>query len=331
MEKTNGSVLIYQNESGDTKVDAYFNDATIWMSQRSLAELYQTSTQNITLHIKNVYADGELNESSTCKNYLQVQSEGTRQVEREIKIYNLQMILAIGYRVRNNIGKHFRNWASSILTEYMQKGFAMNDERLKNPKEFGADYFDELLERIRDIRASEKRVYMKVKDIFATSIDYDAKCDQAELFYKTVQNKLHYSVHGHTAAELIAERADVSKDNMGLTSFKGAKVRKADVTIAKNYLNTEEIENLNRIVTMYLDYAEDQAKQHIPMHMKDWEEKLNAFLRFTGREILESAGTISKEIADSKAKEQYMRFEKHRSDGEKEEYIDDLPSVPTPK
>lgn len=326
MEEINGSVLIYQNESGNTKVDAYFNDATIWMSQRSIAELYQTTPQNITLHIKNVYADGELDESSTCKNYLQVQNEGTRQVEREIKIYNLQMILAIGYRVRNSIGKHFRNWASAILTEYMQKGFAMNDERLKNPKEFGADYFDELLERIRDIRASEKRVYMKVKDIFATSIDYDSKCDQAELFYKTVQNKLHYSIHGHTAAELIAERADASKDNMGLTSFKGAKVRKADVTVAKNYLNKEEIENLNRIVTMYLDYAEDQAKQHIPMHMKDWEEKLNAFLKFTGREILENAGTITKEIADSRAEEQYMQYEKHRRNSEGEEVIDDLPN-----
>lgn len=172
---------------------------------------------------------------------------------------------------------------------------------------------------------------MKVKDIFATSIDYDPQCDQAELFYKTVQNKLHYSVHGHTAAELIAERADASKDNMGLTSFKGVEVRKADVTIAKNYLDKEEIENLNRIVTMYLDYAEDQAKQHIPMHMKDWEEKLNAFLRFTGREILENAGTISKEIADAKAKEQYMRYDGHRRDGEKEENIDDLPSVPTQK
>ena len=197
------------------------------------------------------------------------------------------MILAIGYRVRNNIGMHFRNWASSILEEYMKKGFAMNDERLKNPKKFGEDYFDELLERIRDIRASEKRVYLKIKDIFATSIDYDPKSIQAEVFFKTVQNKLHYSVHGHTAAELIAERADASKDNMGLTAFKGAKVRKADVTIAKNYLNQEEISNLNRIVSMYLDYAEDQAKQHIPMYMKDWEGKLNTFLQFTGRDVLE--------------------------------------------
>lgn len=182
--KNNGNILIYQNEKGDTKIDAFFNDSTIWMSQRSIAELYQTSAQNITLHIKNIYEDGELEENSTCKNYLQVQQEGNRQVQREVKVYNLQIILAIGYRVRNNIGIHFRNWASSILTEYMQKGFAMNDERLKNPKEFGADYFDELLERIRDIRASEKRVYLKVRDIFATSIDYDPKSEAAEIFLK---------------------------------------------------------------------------------------------------------------------------------------------------
>lgn len=305
MDNLKGNILIYQNEKGDTKVDAYFDDTTIWMSQRSIAELYQTSSQNITLHIKNIYEENELQENSTCKNYLQVQQEGKRQVKREVKVYNLQMILAIGYRVRNNVGIHFRNWASSILSEYMKKGFAMNDERLKNPKEFGADYFDELLERIRDIRASEKRVYLKIRDIFATSIDYDSKSEQADLFFKTVQNKLHYSVHGHTAAELIAERADASVDNMGLTTFKGAKVQKADVTIAKNYLNKDEVEGLNRIVTMYLDYAEDQAKQHIPMHMSDWEEKLNAFLKFTGREVLDNAGSVSKEVADSLARKQY--------------------------
>ena len=231
MDHVEGNILIYQNEKGDTKVDVFFNDGSVWMTQKSIAELYQTSPQNITLHIKNIYKDGELQEEATCKNYLQVQKEGSRQVQREVKIYNLQMILAIGYRVRNNIGMHFRNWASSILEEYMRKGFVMNDERLKNPKKFGEDYFDELLERIRDIRASEKRVYLKIKDIFATSIDYDPKSRQADIFFKTVQNKLHYSVHGHTAAELIAERADASKDNMGLTAFKGARVRKTDVTI----------------------------------------------------------------------------------------------------
>ena len=328
MDDIKGNILIYQNEKGDTKVDAFFNDSTIWMSQKSIAELYQTTPQNITLHIKNIYGDRELEENSTCKNYLQVQQEGRRQVQREIKVYNLQVILAIGYRVRNNIGIHFRNWASSILSEYMQKGFAMNDERLKNPKEFGADYFDELLERIRDIRASEKRVYLKVRDIFATSIDYDPNCKEAELFFKTVQNKLHYSVHGHTAAELIVERADASKDNMGLTTFKGAKVRKSDVTIAKNYLNREEIENLNRVVTMYLDYAEDQAKQRIPMYMRDWEEKLNAFLKFTGREVLENAGSISKEVADSLARKQYDLFDEHRRKIVDYDMVEELPVLP---
>jgi len=328
MDSRKGNILIYQNEKGDTKVDAYFDDSTIWMPQRSIAELYHTTSQNITLHIRNIYEDNELQEISTCKNYLQVQKEGKRQVQREVKVYNLQMILAIGYRVRNNVGIHFRNWASSILSEYMEKGFAMNDERLKNPREFGADYFDELLERIRDIRASEKRVYLKVRDIFATSVDYDPKSEQADLFFKTIQNKLHYSVHGRTAAELIAERADATLDNMGLTTFKGAKVRKGDVTIAKNYLNKEEIEGLNRIVTMYLDYAEDQAKQHIPMYMSEWEEKLNAFLRFTGREVLDNAGSISKEIANSFARKQYDLFQENRRRLESQDELEELPVLP---
>lgn len=327
MDNVDGNILIYQNENGDTKVDVYFNGESVWMSQKGIAELYQTSSQNITMHIKNIYKDGELDEDATCKDYLQVQKEGNRQVQREIKIYNLQVILAVGYRVRNNIGMHFRNWASTVLDEYMRKGFAMNDERLKNPKKYGEDYFDELLERIRDIRASEKRVYMKIKDIFATSIDYDSKSEQAELFFKTVQNKLHYSVHGHTAAELIAERADAEKDNMGLTSFKGAKVRKTDVTIAKNYLNQDEISNLNRIVTMYLDYAEDQAKQHIPMYMKNWEEKLNAFLQFTGRNVLDNAGDVTKEFADKLAIEQYNMFDENRKKKENQ-LFDELPETP---
>ena len=329
MLENTGNILIYQTEKGDTKIDAYFNDETIWMSQKSIAELYQTTPQNITTHIKNIYGDGELDENSTCKNYLQVQNEGIRSVQRTIKVYNLSLILAIGYRVRNNIGMHFRNWASSVLSEYMKKGFALNDERLKNPKQFGADYFDELLERIRDIRASEKRVYLKVRDIFATSIDYDPKSEQADKFFKTVQNKLHYSVHGHTAPELIVERANSSKDNMGLTSFKGSKVRKSDVTIAKNYLNKEEIDNLNRIVTMYLDYAEDQARQHIPMHMSDWEQLLNVFLQFMGRTVLSTNGTVTREEADDFAKKQYELFDKHRKTFEHNaEVIDDLPELP---
>lgn len=251
-----GKILIYQNEKGDTKIDVYFESDTIWMTQRSMAELYQVTPQNITLHIKNIYADGELAEGATCKNYLQVQIEGGREVRRDTKFYSLDMILAVGYRVRSHVGTHFRRWASNVLTEYMKKGFVLNDERLREPKEFGTDYFDELMERIRDIRASEKRVYQKVKDIFALSVDYDSNSETAQTFFKSVQNRLEYAVTGHTAPELIAGRADAAKDNMGLTAYKGAKVRRGDVTVAKNYMTHEEISTLNLIVNMYLDYAE---------------------------------------------------------------------------
>lgn len=307
-----GKILIYQNEKGDTKVDVYFTEDTIWMTQRTMAELYQTTPQNITSHIKNIYEDGELDMDSTCKDYLQVQSEGGREVQRARKFYNLDMILAVGYRVRSNVGIHFRRWASGVLTEYMKKGFVLNDERLRNPKEFGADYFDELLERIRDIRASEKRVYQKVKEIFALSVDYDSQSSAAQLFFKSVQNKLEYAATGHTAPEIIATRADATKDNMGLTSFKGAKVRKTDVTVAKNYMTHEEISTLNLIVNMYLDYAELQAKNHQVMHMADWEDKLNQFLQFNGREVLQNFGTVKREVAEALAIQQYEKYDAHR-------------------
>lgn len=307
-----GKILIYQNEKGDTKIDVYFAEDTIWMTQRTIAELYQTSPQNITLHIKNIYNDGELSAASTCKDYLQVQMEGRREVERARKYYNLDMILAVGYRVRSNVGIHFRRWASGVLTEYMKKGFVLNDERLRNPKEFGADYFDELLERIRDIRASEKRLYQKVKDIFALSADYDSQSQAAKLFFQSVQNKLEYAATGHTAPEIIAARADASKNNMGLTAFKGAKVRKTDVTIAKNYMTREEISTLNLIVNMYLDYAELQAQQHHVMHMADWEDKLNQFLRFNGREVLQNFGTVKREVAEALAVAEYEKYDAHR-------------------
>ena len=217
-------------------------------------------------HIRNILEDGELDEDATVRKFRTVQTEGSRQVSRELDYYSLDMILAVGYRVRSNVGIHFRRWASGVLTEYMKKGFVLNDERLRNPREFGADYFDELLERIRDIRASEKRIYQKVKEIFALSVDYDSQSNAAQLFFKSVQNKLEYAATGHTAPEIIAARADATKDNMGLTAFKGAKVRKADVTIAKNYMTQEEISTLNLIVNMYLDYAELQAKQRHAMH-----------------------------------------------------------------
>ena len=307
-----GRILIYQNEKGDTKVDVFFTEDTIWMTQRTMADLDQTSPQNITLHIKNIYEDGELEQEATCKDFLQVQNEGGREVRRERKFYNLDMILAVGYRVRSNVGIHFRRWASGILKEYMKKGFVLNDERLKNPKEFGADYFDELLERIRDIRASEKRIYQKVKEIFALSVDYDSRSDAAQKFFKSVQNKLEFAATGHTAPEIIAARADATKDNMGLTAFKGAKVRKTDVTVAKNYMSHEEISTLNLIVNMYLDYAELQAKNHRAMHMVDWEEKLNQFLQFNGREVLQNFGKVRREVAEALAYEQYEIYDAHR-------------------
>jgi len=307
-----GKILIYQNEKGDTKVDVYFTEDTIWMTQRTMADLYQTTPQNITSHIKNIYEDGELDLEATCKDFLQVQNEGGREVRRERKFYNLDMILAVGYRVRSNVGIHFRKWATGILTEYMKKGFVLNDERLKNPKEFGADYFDELLERIRDIRASEKRVYQKVKEIFALSVDYDSQSDAAQNFFKSVQNKLEFAATGHTAPEIIVSRADATKDNMGLTAFKGAKVRKTDVTVAKNYMTHEEISTLNLIVNMYLDYAELQAKNHRAMHMADWEEKLHQFLQFNGREVLQNFGRVRREVAEALAYEQYEIYDAHR-------------------
>ncbi len=319
-----GKILIYQNEKGDTKIDVYFEEDTIWMTQRSMAELYQVTPQNITLHIKHIYQDGELDPAATCKQYLQVQTEGARKIRRNTKLYNLDMILAVGYRVRSNVGMHFRRWASGILSEYMKKGFVLNDDRLRNPKEFGADYFDELLERIRDIRASEKRVYQKVKEIFALSVDYDSKSLIAQNFFKSVQNKLEYAATGHTAPEIIAARADASKDNMGLTNFKGAKVRRCDVTVAKNYMTQEEISTLNLIVNMYLDYAELQAKGRHPMHMADWENKLGDFLRFNGRDVLENFGTVKREVAEKLALTQYEQYDAHRRKLEVKDDVDEL-------
>lgn len=319
-----GKILIYQNEKGDTKIDVYFEEDTIWMTQKAMCELYQVAKSSVSEHISNIFKDGELEPEATVRKFRTVQIEGTRQVNRERDYYNLDMILAVGYRVRSNVGIHFRRWASSILTDYMKKGFALNDERLRNPSEFGADYFDELLERIRDIRASEKRVYQKVKEIFALSIDYDSKSQVAQNFFKSVQNKLEYAATGHTAPELIAERADASKDNMGLTSFKGIKVRRGDVTVAKNYMTHEEISTLNLIVNMYLDYAELQAKGHNPMHMADWESKLGDFLRFNGREVLENFGTVKREVAEKLALKQYEQYDSHRRMLETSDDVDEL-------
>lgn len=305
-------ILIYQMEDGQIKVDVKVEDETVWMTQKSLAELYQTSTQNITIHIKNIYDQDELDEKATCKKDLQVRNEGSRRVSREISFYNLDIILAIGYRVRSTQGMHFRKWATERLKEYLIKGFTMNDEWLKEMKNLGQDYFDELLERIRDIRASEKRFYKKVTDLYALSVDYDSKAPETRKFFAIVQNKLHFAITGQTAAELISERADAKKDNMGLTTWSGSKLRKKDVAVAKNYLKEEEIKQLNRIVTMYLDYAEDQAERNNPLYMKDWKEKLNKFLQFNEREILNNAGNITKEIAKSIAEDEYEKYNQER-------------------
>lgn len=317
-------MLIYQTEDGNTKINVKLENGTVWMTQKAIAELYQKNVSTINEHVKNIYEEDELEEKATIRKNRIVQTEGLRQVEREVSFYNLELIIAVGYRVRSHRGTQFRRWATERLNEYLVKGFTMDDDRLKDMRNFGQDYFDELLERIRDIRASEKRFYRKITDIYATSVDYDPNAGMSKEFFATVQNKLHFAIHGHTAAELIAERARADKDNMGLTSWKGNKVRKADVTIAKNYLTDKELQSLNRIVTMYLDYAEDQAERQSPMFMKDWIEKLNSFLMFNEREILTNAGKISQEIAEKLAQGEYEKFNHQRLAIEVNDDFDDF-------
>jgi len=323
-----GEILIYQTEKGETKIDVYMEDGTIWLTQKHIAQLYGKGVNTINEHIKNIILDGELKESSTIREFRIVQSEGGREVARDIKFYNLDMILAIGYRVRSNVGVQFRNWTSKVLKEYMQKGFVMNDERLKNPKKFGDDYFDELLERIRDIRASEKRFYRKIKDIYSLSVDYNPALESTKDFFATVQNKLLFAVTGQTAAELISKRADSSKENMGLTTFKGVVVRKGDISVSKNYLQENEIIDLNRIVTMFLDHAEDMAIGKTPMTMKDWDNSLNEFLQFRRREILEGKGKVSREDMDRKVLQEYAIYNTRRLNTQPEdEIISELPTI----
>jgi hypothetical protein len=308
-----GEILLYQTEDGGTRIQCRFDGATIWLSQIEMAELFQTTVANVNIHLKAIYAEGELSESATIKPYLIVRSEGARQVSREVLHYRLEAILAVGFRVRSQRGTQFRQWAITRLEEYLRKGFTMDDERLKNPPGPGVpDYFDELLERIRDIRSSEKRVYLQLRNILALAADYDPSDDETLAFYQTVQNKLHYAVTGKTAPELIAARADAAEPNMGLTSWKGAIVRKADVTIAKNFLSSEEITALNRIVTMFLDFAQDQAERRRQVFLNDWKQKLDQFLEFNERKVLPGSGRISREKADQHALGQYQLFEDRR-------------------
>lgn len=306
------AIIFYQAEDGKSRIQVRLQDGTVWLNQRLLAELYQVAPHTISEHISTIYGDKELIPAATTRKFRLVQTEGSRQVERLVDFYSLEMILAIGYRVRGHRGVQFRRWATERLREFIVKGFVMDDERLKGERALGQDYFDELLERIRDIRASEKRFYQKVRDIYTLSIDYDSQAERTLEFFKIVQNKLHWAITGHTAAELISERANASLPNMGLTSWKAARVRQADVLVAKNYLQAEEITQLNRLVTMWLDYAEDQAQRRSPVYMKNWQEKLDAFLQFNQRAILEHSGHISMEEARAKALEQYHTFSQRR-------------------
>jgi len=306
-------LVLYQTEDRRTRIDVRLAAGSVWLSQVQMAELFQTSVPNINIHLKSIYEEGELAAEATIKSYLIVRQEGSRSVNRTVQHYNLEAILAVGYRVRSARGTQFRQWATARLNEYLVKGFTLDDDRLKHPPGPGTpDYFDELLERIRDIRASEQRMYLRVRDILALAADYDPSAAETQRFFQTVQNKLHYSVTGKTAPELIAERADHALPNMGLTTWKGDVVRKGDVIVAKNYLREGEIRELNRIVTMFLDFAEDQARRRKQVFMQDWEIRLDEFLRFNERRVLGSPGSVSRDAAERRAHEEYDRFQERR-------------------
>ncbi len=307
--------LLYETEDGRTRVECRFVDETLWLSQVLMAELFQTSKQNISLHVKNVLTEGELQAAATVKDYLTVQSEGTRQVRRKVQLYNLDMILAVGYRVKSPRGTQFRRWATERLAEYLLKGFTLDDDRLKNPPVGDSslpDRFGELLEQIRDIRASERRMYLRVREIFAMAADYAPTLPETTTFFRIIQNKLHFAVSGQTAAEIIRRRADHTQPNMGLTSTRKGQVQKADVGVAKNYLHEREIAELNRIVTMWLDFAEDQATRRQEVFLKDWAERLDAFLSFNDRQVLVGAGNASHKQALAHAQGEYERFASQR-------------------
>ena len=306
MDTNKGQIILYQTQDGESKIEVTLANETVWLTADQMSELFQRNKSTISRHIKNVFEEGELNQESTVAFFATVQQEGGRQVERNIAYYNLDMIISIGYRVKSYRGVQFRIWATQILKEYLVKGFALNDELLKNAG--GGNYFDELLSRIRDIRSSEKIFYRKILEIYALSIDYDPRTEVTKQFFATVQNKMHFAVHGHTAAEVIYNRADAEKDFMGLTTWTGMLPKKNDAEYAKNYLNEDELDTLNRIVNLYLDFAELQAKNHTPMYMKDWIQKLDDFLTLSGKELLSHAGSVSAEMAKIKADSEYDRF-----------------------
>lgn len=321
-----GQFLIHTTDDGRTRVRCLFRDETLWLTQAQMAELYQVSGKTISEHLVNLYDEEECQPERTIRKFRIVQPEGGREVRRTLDHYSLEAILAVGYRVRSTRGTQFRQWATERLGEYLVKGFTMDDERLKNPPVEGAgipDHFDELLDRIRDIRASERRMYLRVREIFAMAADYRPSAKDTTLFFQIIQNKLHFAATGLTAPQLILQRADHTQPNMGVTSSKGRDVRKADVTVAKNYLREDEISELNRIVVMWLDFAEDQAKRRKDVFLKDWESKLDDFLAFNERRVLGSAGSVSKITADARAHDEYEQFAKQRrelleNEGERE-------------
>ena len=316
-------IAFYQTPDGNVNIEVLYAQENIWLTQKRMAELFECSSDNISLHLKNIYKEKELDEKATTEDFSVVQQEAARKVTRKITCHSLEAVIAVGYRINSQRGTQFRQWAIAILQKYIHKGFAIDSDRFKYGSRFSAQYFDDLLEEIRDIRASERMAYQKMTDIYATSVDYSPKAEDTKLFFAIVQNKMHFAITGKTAAEIISQRVNSSKRNMGLTSWRKGPVGKimpSDVIIAKNYLNKTELDHLNRIVTMYLDYAEMQAVRNKPMHMKDWTEKLNAFLKFSEYEILTNAGSISHEVAVALAGKEYEAFRKIQD----KEYISDF-------
>ena len=307
MTENNTQIIIYQTESGDTKLEVRLEDETVWLSQKLMAALFQTTVANINIHLKNIFEEGELIESATIKDFLIVRLEGKREVNRTIEYYNLDAIISVGYRIKSKVATRFRQWATQHIKEYIVKGFVMDDERLKNPNQ-QFDYFEELIRRIQDIRTSERRFYQKITDIYTTSVDYDPTLEMSVLFFQTVQNKMHWAITGQTAAEIISERANSKEPNMGLTNWKRNKPRKQDVVIAKNYLSEDELLALNNLAEQYLIFAEGQAIRKKTMHMKDWIEKLDGFLTLNDRQILTNAGKISHQLAVDMAEIEYEKF-----------------------
>ena len=307
IDMEDNQVIIYQSEDGETRIDVKFTGETVWLSQQQMADLYQSSRSNVVEHIKHIYVDGELDEESTCRNFRQVRQEGARQVAREIPYYNLDMIISLGYRIRSVIATHFRRWATERLKEYIIKGFTMDDERLKGNG--GGAYWRELLDRIRDIRSSEKVMYRQVLDLYATAVDYDPRSEVSVEFFKIVQNKLHFAAHGNTAAEVIFKRVNAEAPMMGLTSFNGDHPTLRDAQIAKNYLNEDELKILNNLVSGYFDFAEIQAMKRRPMYMNDYVQQLDTILSSTGEALLTGSGSVSHQQAMDKAREEYRKFQ----------------------